>query len=502
MKRLIKLVLVLMVAFTLALPTTAHADGVSVTVGVSPEGTGTVSGAGPYQAGDSVTVSASANAGYEFSHWEGDPGTSASASYTFTVPEGVSSVSVTAYFVEHGHTWDGGVVTTEPTTALPGVRTYTCTTCGATYTEEIPRLVASYTISASASPSEGGSVSGGGTYTEGAEFTLSASASSGYAFVHWEDSSGAYVSGSPSFSQGAVRSESYVAVFSKKHTHTLRKVDEVKATCTKDGCGAYYVCTGCGSLFLDEGGANEIPSKPVIKALGHKWDSGRVTRKATATKEGRVVYTCQHDRTHTKTATVPALGAKGNPVVQPSKLHSRSLNADGKEVQTLAEAAEGYEAGQGSSGTMRPVSDGEGGTATFLKNLRPLLLGTLLGTPTILGVVWFLAGVASTDRPTQRGRRPFGEYVPNDLKVIEGPIAAAATAPEAADTGTAVRVDRRAGWGTPQAGRRARRRPTPRLDTRKAGARARSAGHDRCGTPRGARTRRPCARRRRQGGSP
>ena len=37
-----------------------------------------------------------------------------------------------------GHEWDAGKVTKEPTTTESGVRTYTCTRCGATRTEEIP----------------------------------------------------------------------------------------------------------------------------------------------------------------------------------------------------------------------------------------------------------------------------------------------------------------------------------------------------------------------------
>ena len=42
--------------------------------------------------------------------------------------------------LEHGHTWDDGVVTEAPTTSKTGVRTYTCTVCGKIYTESIPRL--------------------------------------------------------------------------------------------------------------------------------------------------------------------------------------------------------------------------------------------------------------------------------------------------------------------------------------------------------------------------
>ncbi len=36
------------------------------------------------------------------------------------------------------HTWDDGVITTEPTQTTPGVRTYSCTTCGRVKTESIP----------------------------------------------------------------------------------------------------------------------------------------------------------------------------------------------------------------------------------------------------------------------------------------------------------------------------------------------------------------------------
>jgi len=38
----------------------------------------------------------------------------------------------------HVHDWGTGVVTTQPSCSVAGVRTYTCTGCGATYTESIP----------------------------------------------------------------------------------------------------------------------------------------------------------------------------------------------------------------------------------------------------------------------------------------------------------------------------------------------------------------------------
>lgn len=38
----------------------------------------------------------------------------------------------------HEHVWDAGVVTQKPTATEPGVKTFTCTICGATKTEAIP----------------------------------------------------------------------------------------------------------------------------------------------------------------------------------------------------------------------------------------------------------------------------------------------------------------------------------------------------------------------------
>ena len=39
-----------------------------------------------------------------------------------------------------GHSWNNGVVTKEPSTSETGIKTYTCSRCGATKTESIPRL--------------------------------------------------------------------------------------------------------------------------------------------------------------------------------------------------------------------------------------------------------------------------------------------------------------------------------------------------------------------------
>ena len=96
------------------------------------------------------------------------------------------------------------------------------------------------------------------------------------------------------------------------HVHELTLVEAEEATCTEDGNSAYYVCDGCGRWFEDATGLAEIRDKSavIIKALGHKWDSGVVTKAATATKDGIRTYTCLHDSSHTKTEPIPATGRK------------------------------------------------------------------------------------------------------------------------------------------------------------------------------------------------
>ena len=55
--------------------------------------------------------------------------------------------------VNADHTWDEGVVTTEPTYTEAGVKTYTCTVCHETYTAEIPMLTPSSDSSSSSGSS-------------------------------------------------------------------------------------------------------------------------------------------------------------------------------------------------------------------------------------------------------------------------------------------------------------------------------------------------------------
>ena len=79
--------------------------------------------------------------------------------------------------------------------------------------------------------------------------------------------------------------------------HTFVFTKNVAPTCTADGYDL-YTCSGCGAT-------EKRNSKP---ALGHKWDSGKVTTEPTETTPGVRTYTCTVCGA-TRTETIPATGA-------------------------------------------------------------------------------------------------------------------------------------------------------------------------------------------------
>lgn len=119
----------------------------SVSVSANPSNGGTVSGGGTYTYGQSCTVYATANSGYTFANWtENGSVVSSSASYTFTLDRNRNLVA-------------NFTVNAQPT----------------------------YTITTLANPTDGGTVTGGGTYNEGTSVTLRANANTNYTFDHWQD---------------------------------------------------------------------------------------------------------------------------------------------------------------------------------------------------------------------------------------------------------------------------------------------------------------------------
>ena len=72
--------------------------------------------------------------------------------------------------LEIGHSWEAGEVTKQPTTAEEGAQIYTCTICGETKTEAIPKL--SIQLSQTPAQGEDGTAFGKGASAEAAEAAL------------------------------------------------------------------------------------------------------------------------------------------------------------------------------------------------------------------------------------------------------------------------------------------------------------------------------------------
>ena len=127
--------------------TLAHRKLVSrtITVTANPTAGGTVSGGGTIYQGDTCTLIASPASGYAFTNWtSGSTVVSTNATYRFSVS---TDRTLTANFVRR------------------------------------------YTITASANPTVGSTVTGGGTFNSGSSCTLRATPASGYVFTNWTSGS-------------------------------------------------------------------------------------------------------------------------------------------------------------------------------------------------------------------------------------------------------------------------------------------------------------------------
>lgn len=95
------------------------------------------------------------------------------------------------------------------------VRAYAINSAGTAYGSEetfTTQQVPSYTISVSASPSNGGTVGGGGTYQQGQSCTVTATANTGYTFLNWSEG-GSVVSTQANYSFTVSNNHTLVACF-------------------------------------------------------------------------------------------------------------------------------------------------------------------------------------------------------------------------------------------------------------------------------------------------
>ena len=108
----------------------------------------------------------------------------------------------------------------------------------ATLTVETYTPPTTYTIRADVTPAGSGSVSGGGSYTEGTSVTLTATNNPGYRFVGWVDQSGQSVSSDNPFTFVATSDSTLTAKFEQVYTVTVNVSGNGTATADKNTAAA------------------------------------------------------------------------------------------------------------------------------------------------------------------------------------------------------------------------------------------------------------------------
>ena len=174
----------------------------NVIVSANPSFGGDVTGGGTYNQGQSCTVTATANEGYTFTNWtENGNVVSPQANYTFTVN---ANRNLVANF------------------------------------QVQPQ---EYTISVSANPSNGGTVTGGGTYQQGQQCTVNAIPASGYTFVSWTEN-GTQVSTNANYTFTVSGNRALVAQF-QEETFNIRVSANPVLGGRATGGGAYHQGDNC-----------------------------------------------------------------------------------------------------------------------------------------------------------------------------------------------------------------------------------------------------------------
>jgi hypothetical protein len=252
---------------------TAVPQNYTIAVSANPTQGGTVTGGGTYPAGQSCTVAATANNGYVFANWtENGNVVSTTARYTFTVN---GNRTLLANFTQQNYTIsvsanpnNGGTVTgggafhygdncTVSATPAAGYTFLRWTENGnqvsnnATYTFTVTgnrTLVAqfqaqTYTITATADPANGGTVTGGGTFSYGQSCTLTATPATGYTFINWTKN-GQQVSTNATYTFNVTESAAFVAHF-QVQSFTINVSSNPNNGGTVAGGGTYTYGQNC-----------------------------------------------------------------------------------------------------------------------------------------------------------------------------------------------------------------------------------------------------------------
>ena len=203
------------------------------------------------------------------------------------------------------HTWDAGVITTPASCTEKGIKTYTCTSCGGTKTNELPSTghkQKEVRNKKAATCMQSGYT--GDTYCKDCGKKLSSGKAIAKLAHKWDagvitQEATCTEAGIKTYTCTVCESTRIEELPANGHGETVTKFAK-EATCKMEGYTGDLYCMDCGEL-LEEGS--------VIEKLPHQWDAGKITKKATTTTTGIRTYTCTKCGT-TKKETIPKVVPK------------------------------------------------------------------------------------------------------------------------------------------------------------------------------------------------
>lgn len=182
--------------------------------------------------------------------------------------------------VTQPHVWNAGTITKEATEYATGVRTYICTVCKATKTEEIPKLAPHTHVF-------------GNWAKEDESFHKKTCNQCVESITEYHSWDGGRVTKAATEAETGIKTYICTGCNSTKteeipklvHTHSYQEWENVNSDLHKKTCS-------CGSMLTES----------------HTWDPGKVTKEATDSAQGVRTYTCTGCRT-TRTESIPKLKA-------------------------------------------------------------------------------------------------------------------------------------------------------------------------------------------------
>ena len=241
--------------------------------------------------------------GYTFAGWYTEPEYKKKVE-SLTIRTAIDGMTLYAKWNDtHEHVWGEGTITTKPACITPGVKTYTCSVCQKTKTEEIPatgHLHTEVRNKAEATCTTEGYT--GDTYCTDCGEKLSdgkilPKKDHDYEIKEYKEATCTEDGYTTSFCKNCGE-EQKKTIPATGHLNTEIR-NKKEATCKEEGYTGDTYCTDCGKKLSD--------GSILEKTTEHTWNEGKVTKAATCTEKGVKLYTCTVcDKV--KTEEIPATG--------------------------------------------------------------------------------------------------------------------------------------------------------------------------------------------------